>query len=241
MRIALISDVHGNLEALRAVWADLAACEAAEVYCLGDSIGYGPDPEAVVSFLRDQGVQSVMGNHELGLADPAYLDWFNPPARKSLLRSKELLSAENLAYMAGLPHVLIKHGCRLVHGLPPESVTTYLFEASDGRLASEMAALDEDICMVGHTHELGLVRVAEGDVKHIRLKDEVRLLEPDARWIVNIGSVGQPRDGDLSAKYALYDPEARELEIRFVAYDPAETKRKIIELGLGEVYALRLG
>lgn len=241
MRIAIISDVHGNLEALQAVWGDLTGRGAAEVYCLGDSIGYGPDPDAVVSFLRGQGVPSVMGNHELGLADPAYLDWFNPPARKSLLRSKELLSTESLAYIAQLPHVLIKHGCRLVHGLPPESVTTYLFEAADGRLAAEMAAVAEEICFVGHTHELGLVRVAEADVKHIRLKRETRLLEPEARWIANIGSVGQPRDGDLSAKYALYDPEARELEIRFVAYDPTETKRKIRERGLGDVYALRLG
>jgi predicted phosphodiesterase len=239
--MAIISDVHGNLEALRAVWADLTAAEAAEVYCLGDSVGYGPDPEAVLGFLREKGVQSVMGNHELGLAEPAYLDWFNPQARQALIRTKELLSAESLAYIAGLPRVLIVRGIRLVHGLPPESPTTYLFEASDGRLAAEMAAVAEEICFVGHTHELGLVRVKDGDVKHLKLAGGRRLLPSDARWIVNIGSVGQPRDGDLSAKYALYDPVERELEIRFVPYDPTETKRKIRERGLGEIYAMRLG
>lgn len=241
MRIALISDVHGNLEALQAVWADLTACGAAEVYCLGDSVGYGPDPEAVVIFLRDQGVESVTGNHELGLSDPAYLDRFTPPARQSLLRTRELLSPEILAYLAQLPQVLLRRGVRMVHGLPPESVATYLFEAADGRLASEMAALAEEICFVGHTHQLNLVRVAGGDVKHLGLGNERRLLKPDACWIVNIGSVGQPRDGGFAAKYALYDPATRDLEIRFVAYDPTETKRKIRERGLGDVYAQRLG
>ncbi len=239
--MAIISDVHGNLEALRAVWADLTAAEAREVYCLGDSVGYGPDPEAVVSFLRKKGVESVMGNHELGLADPASLDWFNPQARQSLLRSGELLSPESLAYISQLPRVLIRHGVRMVHGLPPESAATYLFEAADGRLAAEMAAVPEDICFVGHTHELCLVRVKGGDVKRLGLSRDRRLLDSDARWIVNIGSVGQPRDGDLSAKYALYDTEERELEIRFVPYDPTETKRKIRDRGLGDVYAMRLG
>lgn len=241
MRIAVISDVHGNWEALQAVWADLSACEAQEVYCLGDSVGYGPDPEEVLAFLRGQGVQSVLGNHELALVDPAYMDWFNPQARKSLKRSKELLSQGSLAYLATLPPALVQHGLRMVHGLPPKSVTTYLFEVSNGRLASVMAEVEEDICFVGHTHELVLVRIADGRVKYLGLGQERRRLANGADWIVNIGSVGQPRDGDFAAKYALYDTASRELEIRQVAYDPSETKRKIRERGLGEIYALRLG
>ncbi len=241
MRIAVISDVHGNLEALLAVWADLTACEAEEVYCLGDSVGYGPDPEEVLDFLRREGVASVMGNHELGLVDPAYMDWFNPQARKSLKRTKTLLSTNSLAYVATLPPVLSKHGLRMVHGLPPDSVTTYLFEVANGRLAAEMAAMNEDICFVGHTHELVLVRVEDGKIKHLGLGNERRQLENGQDWIANIGSVGQPRDGDYSAKYAMYYTSSRELEIRYVAYDPTETKRKIRERGLGEVYALRLG
>jgi len=241
MSVAIISDVHGNLEALLAVWQDLSSQGAEEVYCLGDSVGYGPDPEEVLTFLRGERVESVMGNHELGLADPAYLGWFNPQARQALVRTRELLSQDNLDYIARLPRMLVRHGARLVHGLPPESATTYLFEAADGLLAAEMAALPEDICFVGHTHELGLVRVADGAVSRLVLGRGERQLEQGPGWIVNVGSVGQPRDGDLAAKYALYDPGARRLEIRFVAYDASETKRKIRERGLGEIYALRLG
>jgi predicted phosphodiesterase len=241
MKLAIISDVHGNLEALRAVWADLSACEAEEVYSLGDAVGYGPDPEEVLAFLRHQGVRSVLGNHELGLVDPVYMDWFNPQARKALKRTKQLLSTESLDYLATLPPVLVAHGLRMVHGLPPQSVTTYLFEVSNGRLATEMAALEEHVCFVGHTHELVLVRIAGGDVKHLALGRDRETLDADMDWVVNIGSVGQPRDGDYSAKYALYDTASHELQIRYVAYDPTETKRKIRERGLGEVYALRLG
>jgi predicted phosphodiesterase len=241
MKVAVISDVHGNLEALRAVWSDLSACEAEEVYCLGDSVGYGPDPEAVLAFLRHNKVQSVMGNHELGLVDPVYMDWFNPQARKSLKRTKKLLSPDSLDYIATLPPVLVAHGLRMVHGLPPQSVTTYLFEVANGRLAAEMAAMEEHVCFVGHTHELVLVRVAGGEVKHLALGQDREILDAEQDWIVNIGSVGQPRDGDFSAKYALFDTTTRELQIRYVEYDPTETKRKIMDRGLGEVYALRLG
>lgn len=241
MKLAIISDVHGNLEALRSVWADLSALGAEEVYSLGDAVGYGPDPEEVLAFLRQQGVQSVLGNHELGLVDPIYMDWFNPQARKALKRTKQLLSTESLDYLATLPPVLVAHGLRMVHGLPPQSVTTYLFEVSNGRLATEMAALEEHVCFVGHTHELVLVRIAGGEVKHLALGRDRETLDADMDWVVNIGSVGQPRDGDYSAKYALYDTASHELQIRYVAYDPTDTKRKIRERGLGEVYALRLG
>ncbi len=240
MRLAIISDIHGNLEALRAVLADLGGQAVDQVGCLGDSIGYGPEPEAVVDILRRRGIPSVMGNHELGLADPSSLAWFNPSARQSLLRTAELLSPETMEYNKGLPRSLVLGGCRLVHGCPPESVTRYLFELSRAALISAMNAVDEPICFVGHTHTLALVSLRDKRLDIRDLGRERVVLGREARHLVNAGSVGQPRDGDNNAKYVIWDDQERLLEVRFVPYDIAATVRGILERGLPEFNAERL-
>ncbi len=241
MRLAVISDIHANLEALRAVLADLQGQATDAVFCLGDNLGYGPEPEAVVDLVRGLDIPTVMGNHELGLVDPAGLAWFNASSRRSLEITRGLVSPATLDYCRGLPLSRSAHGRRLVHGLPPDNPNRYLFEARDRDLAEIMARLPEPVCCVGHTHELGLVILDQaGRLQRRDLPIGPTPLPPGCRVLVNAGSVGQPRDGDNRAKYVIHDDEAGVLEVRAVVYDIAKTVKAILDLGLPEFNATRL-
>ncbi len=240
MRLAILSDIHGNLEAFQAVLADLGTVGADLVGSLGDLVGYGPDPEACVRLYRELGISGVMGNHELGLAEAAQMAWFNPTARKSLLQTRDLLSHESLAFLAGLPLYLVQDNCRLVHGAPPDSATVYLFQLEPGEIVQRMDQIEEPLCFVGHTHELGLVRLQGDAVEELPLGRGIHRLEEGCRHLVNAGAVGQPRDGDNRAKYVIYDDSDATLEVRFVDYDIPLTVQKIRERGLPEFNATRL-
>lgn len=238
MRIAVVSDIHGNLEALLAVWSDIAQLEVTRVVSLGDMIGYGPNPEEVLVFLREHDVQCCLGNHELGIAFRNERRWFNLTARKGLNLTESLLSAESLSYIAGLPRFRIIEGARCVHGYPPESVTTYLFQVPDERLETWFHK-GERLVFVGHTHELAWVRWNGAEVERRKLERGCTMTL-DAPSLVNVGSVGQPRDGNNNAKYLIWDTETGTLDVRFVRYDIERTVAKIRERGFPEYYASRL-
>ncbi|RJX36313.1 MAG: metallophosphoesterase [Desulfarculus sp.] len=240
MRLAVLSDIHANLEAFQAVLADLERAGADRLAFLGDVVGYGPDPEECVRLARGLGLAGVMGNHELGLAEASSLGWFNPIARRSLLQTREMLSAESLDYLIGLPLFLVQDGVRLVHGAPPDSATTYYFELGDQEIRDRLGDLPEGVCLVGHTHELHLARLYTGKVERLPLGQGLHRLEPGWRYLINAGAVGQPRDGDNRAKYVIYDEPAATLEVRLVDYDIPTTMRKIRERGLPEFNATRL-
>ncbi len=237
MKLAVISDIHANLEALQAVLADLEGEGVQEVVSLGDNLGYGPDPAAVLDLLRRRGIAGVMGNHELALRESSYLHWFNQQARRALLITRHCLEPGHLAYVRSLPSHLVHRGVRLVHGLPPDSITTYLFEASNSHLRRLLPRLPQPLSFVGHTHQLQWVCLEGGRVKRRQFSSQPLRLRPDCRYLINSGSVGQPRDGDPRAKYVIYDLEAATVEARLVDYHFADTAAKIRELGLPEVYA----
>ena len=241
MRLAILSDIHGNLEAFEAVLHDLEGRAVDRTLSLGDNIGYGADSEAVVNLVRGRGIKSVMGNHENGLSDPALLRWFNPGAREVLLKVKEMLSAQNLEWVGGLPSSLVVAGCRLVHGFPPSSVTTYLFENSDARIKRTMAELPEKLSFCGHTHDLLYYRLDQAGLSRHGFGKEPVQVRPGQRLLVNAGSVGQPRDGNPRAKYLIWDSARRSLSARFVAYDIPAAQAKIRALGFPDFYAARLG
>jgi predicted phosphodiesterase len=238
MRLAVLSDVHGNVEALRAVLADVDGAGASEIVACGDTIGYGPDPEEVVAILRGRGAHMLAGNHELGLCRCNGLGWFNPKARCALEVTSRLVTPETVEFLSGLKKHLILHDCWFVHGFPPDSAHTYLFATDDERIAAALRKLNQRLCFVGHTHEIMLVQCADGFVTRRNPGKGVRSLDPAAAYMVNVGSVGQPRDDwDKSAKYVLYDTEAQTVDFRFVPYDSTETRRKIQERGLPPRYA----
>lgn len=241
MKVAVISDIHGNLEALTEVLADIDRAGADSIICLGDIIGYGPDPEDVVRLLRSRSIPSVMGNHELAVAKADFLDWFNETARQSLVLSEGLISADTRDWLSGLDATLVFEEALFVHGCPPDSITEYIFELDDEALAIIFSKMEKQICFVGHTHTLEAISFADSTVRRHALKEGMFKLGCQAKYIVSVGSVGQPRDGcNNNAKYTLWNTRQRHLEIRFVPYEVSRTAEKIISLGFPRINAARL-
>ncbi|GAB6191268.1 metallophosphoesterase family protein [Desulfocastanea catecholica] len=240
MKIAVLADIHGNLEAFEAVRGDLEAQGAQRGICLGDNIGYGPDPEAVICRMRQLGYQSVLGNHEFALFDPRGRRWLNFQAAENNIETEKLLSGESKDYCRSLPTHLLVANAHFVHGCPPDSVFRYLDRQSDEKIAALFASAQASLFFVGHTHRLQLVTGHDGVVSRRALGRETVVLLPDKKYIINCGSVGQPRDGDKRAKYILWDSEKWLFEVRFVEYDNEKTMQKIRDLGFPDIYALRL-
>jgi predicted phosphodiesterase len=239
-KIAILSDIHANLDALEEVLLDIDALAIKKIYSLGDNIGYGPEPEAVIQTLEKRGIPSVLGNHELAVTDATELDWFNPVARESLLKTVDMLSPEAIETIHQFPYCRVEENLRLVHGFPPDSPVIYQFQASNDDLVQTFTELQEQIFFTGHTHYPEIVEYAEGQIQKYAFGRKPLRLKDDARYIINVGSVGQPRDGNNNAKYVLFDPIALTVELRFVPYDFEATIQKILDAGLPEAHALRL-
>jgi predicted phosphodiesterase len=239
MRIAVISDIHGNLDALQQVLEDADRSQADTVFSLGDNIGYGAEPEQVIQTLRRRGIPSVLGNHELAAQNPDFLGWFNPAARQSLVKTFAMLSDESLAFIQGLPRHISAHGGRFVHGFPPDSPTLYLFQVDHRRQRKVVDGLPERIFFVGHTHLLD-ISAHGGGATDVDVRFGPNPLLPGMKYLINIGAVGQPRDGDLRAKYVIWDSAADLLDIRGVPYDAQAAAAKIRAAGLPESHARRL-
>jgi len=241
MRLAILSDIHGNLEAFQAVIHDISRREVDGIVSLGDMVGYGPDPEEVVQGVLRLQSHSLLGNHEDALFSEVARRWMNFQARENNIQTELLLSPESLAYCRGLPRSLHLGELLFVHGYPPDSVFAYLYNQSDRKIADLFATSPASFFFVGHTHDLELIRRRGEDIVRETL-DEGRLrLEPGEKYIINAGSVGQPRDGDKRAKYLIWDTAACELAVLCIPYDFRRTARKILARGFPEIYAERLG
>jgi predicted phosphodiesterase len=240
LRLAVISDIHGNLEAFQKVLEDIHGCYIDYVICLGDMIGYGPDPEGVVQLIRGKNIPTVMGNHELALLEPRYLERFNPLSQLSLFKTKNLLTHEAIHFIRSLENQLTLGDSLFVHGAPPDSVMTYLFELSNEDINTLFLTRAETKFFVGHTHDLILIGIGVNGLYSRPLTQEILPFKTGQKYLVNVGSVGQPRDGNNQAKYVIWDQEAESLEVRFISYDIERTVHKIQALGLPEYHARRL-
>ena len=232
MRYAVISDVHGNLEALEGVLADIEKRfegRPPPVLFLGDAVGYGPNPNECVSLIKETTSVRLAGNHDravLGLTD---IEYFNEYARAAILWTQGVLSDESKNTLRPLPVEtrLREEGLYLVHSTPKRPLLwNYLLTIGDAEVNFDY--FSERICLLGHSHlPFILERLLTGEIAV--QKNKARLLEP-RRYIINAGSVGQPRDGDPRACYAVLDGKSAEL-IR-VPYDIEKTQRKMAEAGL---------
>ena len=240
MRLAVISDIHGNFDAFQQVLADIAKSGIDEVISLGDNVGYGPEPELVIQQIRARPIPSVQGNHELALKDPKYLNWFNPSARKSLVKTRSLLSDESLRYIKKFEPFLISHDCRFVHGFPPDSPLIYMFQASEQSKIEVFEKSAERLCFIGHTHTLQLIGYDGRQLEYHDLPEGLTGLVQEKKYIINVGSVGQPRDADNNAKYVIWDSVNDTIDIKFIPYDIASVVKKIQDAGLPEEHANRL-
>ena len=242
MRYLILSDLHGNLEALQAVLAH-AGSEYDRILCCGDLVGYGADPDAVTEWVRSSVAAIVRGNHDKACAGLEDLEWFNPVARVSAVWTQKVMKRENLDYLRELakgPEQV--DGFEILHGSPVDE-DEYLVTGVD---AAQVAPyLDSSLGFFGHTHLQGGFLFHRNGVKRLRSTgphsdSEALELEPDVRYLINPGSVGQPRDGDWRAAYAVYEPEARLVTFRRTEYDVASAQKKILAAGLPDMLALRL-
>jgi len=239
VRLALISDIHGNLEAFEAVVADARQKGVDGFACLGDIVGYGADPVACLERVKDlDPVAIIQGNHDAYAADDRDLASFNPLATQATLWTREQLSPQQRLWLGNLP--LEKHlesvVC-LVHATPedPESWAYVRFQ-DEGTQAIE--AQDTRLCFYGHTHIPMAFQLRQGRVD--QHDDGAYDLSVGERWLINVGSVGQPRDGDWRAAWSLLDLEAQRLDLIREEYDLALCQQKIITAGLPPRLAERL-
>ena len=242
MRYAVVSDVHANLEALTAVLADAAAEGARAVLCLGDLVGYGADPGPCVEMVAERSVALVAGNHEHGAAGLLDVRWFNPVARDAILWTRGRLAGDATRYLGGLPLMTMIGDACLAHASPknPEE-WDYLMSPEDG--FGVFDAFDTRLCFIGHSHRPGVWSLGSGGPDHetaFRAYPVRVPLEDGRRYVINVGSVGQPRDRDARAAYGLWDLDAREVVIRRVPYDHRAAAAKILAAGLPRPLADRL-
>ena len=185
-------------------------------------------------------IPSVLGNHELAAKDPGFLGWFNPLARQSLAMTFDRLSPDSLNFIKELPTHLCAHGLRMVHGFPPDSPTLYMFQIESRQKRSILMNLPERVCFVGHTHVLEIAACDREGLSEVEFREGANVLDAERAYLINIGSVGQPRDGDLRAKYVIWDDAHDTLDIRCVTYDARAAAAKIIAAGMPEAHARRL-
>lgn len=245
MRYLIISDIHGNLEALEAVLTAAAARGYDATLVLGDLVGYCADPNAVIE--RVQGlapVAIIRGNHDkvaCGIEDP---DGFNLIARSAVEWTYQALTDDHRAYLRALPlgPVAVDDTIEICHGTPYDE-DAYVFDELDALRALEAA--HRPLCLFGHTHiPVAFRRSGSGLEMHIAEREVDTLavdIAADSRYLVNPGSVGQPRDGNPRAAFAIVDTDARRVELLRVDYAMAVAQRKIVQAGLPEVLAKRLG
>lgn len=241
MRIGVIADIHGNFEALKAVTKDMSGRAVDRTLCLGDNVGYGPDPEAVVRHLEENGFDSVCGNHEFALFDERGRRWLNFQAAENCLQTRRLMSDNSLQYLRKMPIRLRVGAGHFVHGFPPESLFLYLNRQKPERILKLFAENSPEIYFVGHTHRLEMVVGADDWIERRALTEEVINLGSGQHHIFGCGSTGQPRDGDGRSVYLIWDQDQRTVEVVRVSYDYEKTREKIRELGFPEIYGLRLG
>ncbi len=237
MKYGVLSDIHANREALAAVLEEGRRREVARYLCLGDLVGYGADPEACLEMIRELGALTIRGNHDAAVADPGELDNFNPAARKAIIWTIPRLRPAEIAYLGGLPLVEAESGITLFHGsLDAPARWRYIFTAADARLSLER--LPGFLGFFGHSHRPGGFRLRDGKVSFLS-GSRIRI-DPADRTLINPGSVGQPRDGDPRASWAVYDSDASRVEIVRVDYPVTETQEKIRSAGLPADLADRL-
>jgi len=240
MRIVIVADIHSNLEAFEAVLEHATAEGPVDrVWCLGDVVGYAADPGACVALLRRYPHRAVVGNHDLAAIGGLGTDDFNPMAARAAAWTGEHLSAEEHQYLSSLPFVVVEDDFTLVHGSLRWPEWEYLLSADAAQ--DHLRLQETSYSLVGHSHVPFVAAEREGSLPAMApLGDGDVLKLGQARLIVNPGGVGQPRDGDPRASYAVYDSDARTLTLHRVEYDLGTAQRKIREAGLPSYLAERL-
>jgi diadenosine tetraphosphatase ApaH/serine/threonine PP2A family protein phosphatase len=238
LRAAVVSDIHANLHALEAVLRAIDADPPDELWCLGDLVGYGPRPNEVVEIVRQRARICLVGNHDLGILGRLDLDEFTPDAATVARWTQTVLLDESRAYLESLEPQAKVEGAELYHASPRDPVWEYVItpEAAFGALEATVAP----VVLVGHSHVALAISLADGGLDGGVAPDGTEVDLRQARWLINPGSVGQPRDGDPKAAWLELDFDARVARFHRVEYDIARTQAEMDERDLPEALAERL-
>jgi len=232
MRYAIIADIHANLAAFTAVLADIDQRGGVdEIWCLGDVVGYGPDPHQCIELLRQHNHVCVAGNHDWAAIGKLNLAEFNPDAAAACRWTAQQLTPEDTEYLENLPLVIEKDDFTLAHGSPREPIWEYLISVSSAK--ENFAYFHSQFCLVGHSHVPLVFRLSEtGTCSFSQFSANIGLVLARSRLIINPGGVGQPRDGDPRASYAILDSEARMVRLYRVPYDIGATQASMVRHNL---------
>jgi len=236
VRIAILSDIHSNIVALDAVLAAAGPVDA--LWHLGDVVGYGPEPDRVVDRLREVGAVGVRGNHDAAACGGTEIEWFNPDARAAMEWTRAAMGPRTRDWLAALPERRTEAGCTLVHGSPRDPIWEYITSVPVAR--ANLAELTTPVGLHGHTHIPIAFRDDDGRVEVITPGND-STVGLDARTVLlNPGSVGQPRDGDPRAAFAVLDTDAARVRWQRVAYDIEAVQAAMRDAGLPARLVARL-
>lgn len=237
MRYLIVADVHANLEAFTAVLdAAKSGGDIAAVWCLGDMVGYGPDPGACLALLRGYANTAVAGNHDLAAINKMDTSEFNEVAAAAVEWTAQKLTPDDRHFLETLPLKALAGDFTLVHGSPRDPAREYIVSVWDA--AANLEYFDTRYCLVGHSHVPFLFELRKDTPLLGALPPGLHL--GDSRLIINPGGVGQPRDGDPRASFAIFDSNTNTIEHHRVPYDIATTQRKMLRAGLPQSLAIRL-
>jgi len=237
VRYAIVSDIHGNYEAFTTVLDVIDGMDVDGIVCLGDVVGYGANPNEVVQLARERADVTIRGNHDQAAIDPAQEAHFNSWAVQAIRWTRDQLTAESLDYLKSLAYEATLPDVHLVHASPSEP-EKWRYILSPQAAAREFSSFRESFCFVGHSHVPMIVLRTEVGTSEL-LEEEVAL-PAGARVLMNVGSVGQPRNGDPRACFAVLDLEDRSASLVQVPYDIDTARAKILESGLPRFLGDRL-
>jgi len=238
MRYGIFSDIHSNLEALDAVIKAYKKEKIDKYLCIGDVVGYASNPKECIKIIKALATITIAGNHDWASVDLFSVDYFNSNAQDAIFWTRRNLDDSNRNFLESLKLIYKNEDLTLVHGtLDNPGDFNYM---TDDYIAQESFRLSEtNICFVGHTHVAGIFIKDKFDRIHY-CQDNSIDIAPENKYIINVGSVGQPRDGNPKAAYCIYDTDKKEVQIKRIDYDIETTRKKIIDAGLPKFLADRL-
>ena len=237
MRYGIISDIHSNLEAMESVIHAFKEQHIQSLFCLGDLVGYGANPLPCLKMIQELNIISVAGNHDWAVSGKFDFTNFNPAAQEAVLWTRSQLTSEHKQFLNNLDLIYQNDSFILVHGtLNQPEFFYYLFSNEDSMETFHL--MDRSVCFVGHTHIPQIFIKREENIIQWPLKEVD--VDQKNKYIVNVGSVGQPRDGNPMAAYCIFDTVLKKIEIKRIRYDVNKARLKILRAGLPQSLAQRL-
>lgn len=236
MKVVVLADIHSNLEALEAVLEE--AKNTDEMWCLGDVVGYGPSPNECCEIIKKKAKYCLAGNHDWGVLGKADLSWFNVWAVEAIKITQKILDEKSRKFLESLPEIKKLREVVLVHGSAKSPIYEYIFETHQAEIS--FANFSRRFCFVGHTHYPVVFEKGDGIEEVVPHFERMIKLKKGCRYIINPGSVGQPRDGDCRASYGIFDDQNLTFEFRRAEYPVEKTQEKMQALGLSSFLIQRL-